>query len=80
MSPAARVRKISGLAVLADASKRLGDVAHDFAVSQLHRRAQRDATQQLLALIVSPEGQAALQQIEAVAAAADQQALIGGAA
>ena len=67
MTLAARVRKISGLGVMADASRQLGDLAQTYAVSSLHRRTQRDATAQLLALIASPEGQEALKRLEELA-------------
>lgn len=64
MSLAERIRKISDLGLMADASKRLGDQAISYDVSSLHRRAQRDATAQLLALIATPDGQEALKRVQ----------------
>jgi hypothetical protein len=67
MSLAERIRKISGLGLMASVSAQLAAQAQTDALEHAHWQTHDSAVVQLLALIASPEGQEALNEVEKLA-------------
>lgn len=67
MTLAERVRKISGFAMMAQASQELAQKARSDALEHAHWQAFDGAIAALLGLAATPEGQEALRQLEVMA-------------